>query len=140
MPEVTLEIGGRNFIVACQAGEEPHLQRAAALLNTEAQALTDAIGRVPETRMLLMAGLMLADRTVGLADQAEAADKRAASIESQMRKVEENAAALATKALHSANEDTARELDEARKTAEAALAALAQATERAEAMAAKVDG
>ncbi|NOX39901.1 MAG: cell division protein ZapA [Alphaproteobacteria bacterium] len=73
MPEVDIHIGGRVFQVACQEGEEHFLQSAAGLLDTEAQSLAEALGRVPETRMLLMAGLMLADKTAGLEEQLRAA-------------------------------------------------------------------
>ncbi|MEM8804182.1 MAG: cell division protein ZapA [Pseudomonadota bacterium] len=69
MPEVNIKIGGRSFAVACQDGEEHFLQSAAALLDTEAKALMDQIGRLPESRMLLMAGLMLADKHAGSEDQ-----------------------------------------------------------------------
>lgn len=65
MPEVTINIGGRPFNVACQEGEEHFLQSAAALLDNEAKSLMDQIGRLPEARMLLMAGLMLADKHAG---------------------------------------------------------------------------
>ena len=66
MPEVTIEIGGREFEVACQTGEEPYLQAAAKMLDEEASVLSAQVGRVPEARMLLMAGLMLADKTADL--------------------------------------------------------------------------
>jgi len=66
MPEVTIEIGGRDFEVACQAGEEPYLHAAAKMLDEEASVLSAQVGRVPEARMLLMAGLMLADKTADL--------------------------------------------------------------------------
>ena len=69
MPEVTIEIGGRNFQVACQEGEEQYLHTAAKMLDDEAQVLSDQIGRVPEARMLLMAGLMLADKTAAVEDK-----------------------------------------------------------------------
>lgn len=39
------------------------------MLDAEAAHLSAQIGRMPESRMLLMAGLMLADRTAGLEDQ-----------------------------------------------------------------------
>ena len=61
MPEVTIRIGGRAFDVSCQEGEESYLHAAARMLDDEAQVLSDQIGRMPEARMLLMAGLMLAD-------------------------------------------------------------------------------
>jgi cell division protein ZapA len=69
MAEVTIMIGGRSFEVACQDGEEHFLHAAAALLNAEATALSSQIGRMPEPRMLLMSGLMLADKTAGLEER-----------------------------------------------------------------------
>ena len=76
MPEIEIEIGGRTFEVACQEGEEHYLQFAARMLDEEASVLTAQIGRIPEARMLLMAGLMLADKTAGMQDKLrEAEDK-----------------------------------------------------------------
>ena len=69
MADITIAIGGREFEVACKDGEEHFLRSAAAMLDVEASALNDALGRMPETRMLLMAGLMLADKTASLEDQ-----------------------------------------------------------------------
>lgn len=80
MPEVEIHIGGRVFRVACQEGEEHFLQSAASLLDNEAQSLADALGRVPETRMLLMAGLMLADKTAGLEEELRAAESKLARV------------------------------------------------------------
>jgi cell division protein ZapA len=81
MPEIDIHIGGRVFQVACQEGEEHFLQSAAALLDNEAQALAEALGRVPEARMLLMAGLMLADKTAGLEEELRLAEKRLIELE-----------------------------------------------------------
>jgi len=69
MPEVKISIGGRHFDVACQEGEESYLHSAAKMLDDEAQVLADAVGRMPEARMLLMAGLMLADKTASVEDK-----------------------------------------------------------------------
>ncbi|MGB7243329.1 MAG: cell division protein ZapA [Sulfitobacter sp.] len=69
MPEVTISIGGRRFEVACQEGEEQYLHSAAKMLDDEAQVLSDQVGRMPEARMLLMAGLMLADKTASFEDR-----------------------------------------------------------------------
>ncbi|MCC7321280.1 MAG: cell division protein ZapA [Rubellimicrobium sp.] len=76
MPQVEVTIGGRSFEVACQSGEEPYLRTAAALLDSEAAALSAQIGRMPEARMLLMAGLMLADKAAGLEDRLIEAERR----------------------------------------------------------------
>ena len=69
MPEVTIQIGGRGFDVSCQEGEESYLHTAAKMLDDEAQVLADQAGRMPEARMLLMAGLMLADKTASVEDR-----------------------------------------------------------------------
>ncbi|MEI4470217.1 cell division protein ZapA [Frigidibacter sp. MR17.24] len=77
MPEIRISIGNRDFDVACQQGEEHFLRAAAAMLDAEAQPLLAQLGRIPETRMLLMAGLLLADRTAALEDQLREAEGRA---------------------------------------------------------------
>lgn len=76
MPEVKIAIGGREFEVACQVGEEHFLKSAAALLNNEASVLSSQIGRLPAERMLLMAGLMLADKTAGMEEQMRALESK----------------------------------------------------------------
>ncbi len=64
MAEVDLKIGGRTYKVACQDGEEDHLIAAAGTLNAEAETVLEASGaRLSEARLLLMAGLMLADQS-----------------------------------------------------------------------------
>ncbi|MGI9388738.1 MAG: cell division protein ZapA [Boseongicola sp.] len=78
MPEVQISIGGRPFAVACQDGEEHFLQSAAKLLDNEASTLMDQIGRLPEARMLLMAGLMLADKTAGSDEQMKSLEDKVA--------------------------------------------------------------
>lgn len=84
MPEVEISIGGRSFEVACQAGEEHFLLTAAQMLDDEAQVLLQQIGRVPEARMLLMAGLMLADKTAGLEDKLREMEARVEQAEQQV--------------------------------------------------------
>lgn len=83
MPELDISIGGRNFQVACQPGEEPFLRAAAALLDNEAAPLISQAGRMPESRLLLMAGLMLADRFAGIEDQLRRAEARLHDLESR---------------------------------------------------------
>ncbi len=73
MPEIKIHIGGRDFDVVCKDGEEEFLHSAASMLDVEATALNTAMGRIPESRMLLMSGLMLADKTASLEDQLAAA-------------------------------------------------------------------
>jgi len=76
MPDVKVTIGGRDFEVSCQTGEEHFLKSAAALLDAEASVLSSQIGRLPENRMLLMAGLMLSDKTAGLDEQLRSLEQK----------------------------------------------------------------
>lgn len=126
MPEVTISIGGRNFVVACQVGEEAFLETAAGMLDTEAQALSNQVGRVPEERMLLMAGLMLADRTASVED-------RVRDMESKLAETE-----AALEALRNAPEPEARQV-EVPIVPVALTEALAETAARAEALAAQID-
>lgn len=84
MPQVEVSIGGRRFEVACQEGEEEFLQIAAHQLDVEATTLAAQIGRLPESRMLLMAGLMLADRTTNTEAQLQSAQEEIAALRKQI--------------------------------------------------------
>ena len=84
MPEVTIHIGGRSFDVSCQEGEESYLHSAAKMLDDEASVLSDQIGRMPESRMLLMAGLMLADKTAATEDRIREVETRLAEREAEL--------------------------------------------------------
>jgi cell division protein ZapA len=94
MPEVTIKIGQRPYTVNCPAGEEPQLQKAREALDAEASSLLAQVERVPEAQMLLMSGLMLADRTLALQDQLrqaqealEQAQRNAHEIEPEIKTV-----------------------------------------------------
>jgi cell division protein ZapA len=87
MPETVIKIGGRDFTVSCQEGEEHFLQAAAKLLDNEADVLIAQIGRMPEARMLLMAGLMLADKTAGLEEKLREAHTKLGAQEAQIEEL-----------------------------------------------------
>lgn len=84
MAEQTISVGGKRFEIACRDGEEHLLQTAAAMLDAEAQTVLAQAGRVPEARLLLMAGLLLADRTVAAEQALGAAEARAAALEAEV--------------------------------------------------------
>ena len=83
MADLDITIGGRSFSVACQEGEEHFLRSAALMLDAEAQPLLEQMGRLPEGRMLLMAGLMLADRTAAVEDEARRLRAKLAEIDAR---------------------------------------------------------
>ena len=91
MPEVRISIGGRDFDVACQEGEEHFLRSAAQMLDSEAQTLISQIGRMPESRMLLMAGLLLADKAAGSEDKVRAMERKVGAMTAELEEAREAA-------------------------------------------------
>ena len=83
MPDLEILIGGRSFTVSCQPGEEHFLRGAAAMLDIEAQPLVAQMGRLPESRMLLMAGLMLADKAAAVEDENRQLKLKLAEVEAR---------------------------------------------------------
>ncbi len=61
MPEISLNINERTYQVTCDDGQEDHLRRLAGHLNERIQGLVGAVGQVGESRLLVMASLMVAD-------------------------------------------------------------------------------
>lgn len=60
MSNVTLEIAGRRYTVACAAGEEAHIEMLGASISGKLAALPGVSGQ-SEPRTLLFAALLLAD-------------------------------------------------------------------------------
>lgn len=87
MPEQIITIGHKDFTVSCQPGEEQYLLAAAEMLDAEARTLLNQIGRVPAERMLLMAGLMLADKTAESDDKLKAAEAQIASLRDEISRL-----------------------------------------------------
>ncbi len=62
MAHVIVQVNGRPYTMQCPEGEEPHLRELADLLDSEVQRVKQSVGNVGDIRMLVMAGLMVADR------------------------------------------------------------------------------
>jgi cell division protein ZapA len=117
MPLVNVMINGRAYTIACDDGEETHLKELAVHVDGKAREVLGSVGQVGETRMLLMAALLLADEhhdlvakvatghdvprgssedTQKLHLKAEQAESQAAdTLESAAKKLEDIAARLA---------------------------------------------
>jgi cell division protein ZapA len=61
MAQVTVTINGKNYTLACDDGEEEHLRELAHEVDRRVAQLKADIGHADETRLLLMAGLVIAD-------------------------------------------------------------------------------
>ena len=90
MPEVAIKIGDKKFTVTCQPGEESALEAAASLLNDEASFLVSEIGQLSEQKMLLMSGLMLADKMTSQSEKMAKAEKALEETLAKAKKLEEN--------------------------------------------------
>lgn len=100
MAHVIVEVNGRPYTMQCPDGEEDHLRELASLLDTEVIRIRQSVGTVGDIRLLVMAGLMVADRLSesirkieDLEDQVRGLkDSRAASAD-EMRALEQKVTA-----------------------------------------------
>ncbi len=61
MAQTTVRINGRAYAIACDDGQETHLARLAEFVDKRIGQLAAAIGRVDDSRLLVMASLMIVD-------------------------------------------------------------------------------
>ena len=61
MAQVTLSVNGRPYAVGCEDGQEAHLTELARLFDTQVRQVSQDVGQLGETRLFLMAALLLAD-------------------------------------------------------------------------------
>ena len=94
MPEVAINIGDKKFTVTCQPGEESALEAAASLLNDEASFLVSEIGQLSEQKLLLMSGLMLADKMAAQSQKLAKAERALEEALKTAKTLEENDASL----------------------------------------------
>jgi cell division protein ZapA len=62
MAHVIVEVNGRPYTMQCPDGEEDHLRELARLLDAEVTRIKQSVGTVGDIRILVMSGLMVADR------------------------------------------------------------------------------
>ena len=61
MGQVRITLNGRGYDIACEDGQEEHVMRLANAMSERVNQLVAANGQVGEARLLLMAGLLMAD-------------------------------------------------------------------------------
>lgn len=96
MSNVTLEIVGRRYTIACAEGEEAHIEMLGASIDKKLSTLENLSNQSPE-RVLLYAALLLADELheSNSADPA-ASENSAVQLESLADKLESVAMQLET--------------------------------------------
>ena len=61
MGQVRITLNGRGYDIACDDGQEEHVMRLANAMSERVNQLVASNGQVGEARLLLMAGLLMAD-------------------------------------------------------------------------------
>lgn len=62
MPSLDIDIGGRNYKIACEEGQETHLETLARGIDGHVKALKAKFGEIGDTRLTIMAALVVADQ------------------------------------------------------------------------------
>ena len=63
MADVEISINNRSYRISCKDGEEDRIRGLATLLNKQIIQLADKIGQLGEARMILLASLILLDKS-----------------------------------------------------------------------------
>jgi len=119
MPLVNVLVNGRAYTVACDEGEEEHLRELGQYLDKRVRELSATVGQVADSRLLLMAGLVIADELSDAMAKLEERNKELTAIKS--------AQALAAESLANEDDRAADALEFAASRLEAIAARLAPA-------------
>ena len=71
MAEVDITINGRSYRISCKDGEEARIKSLTTLINNQVQKLSEKIGQLGEARMILLASLVLLDKSDEVEKEAE---------------------------------------------------------------------
>jgi cell division protein ZapA len=96
MSNVTLDIGGRSYAVACENGQEAHVLRLGRAIDARLSSMPSATGQ-SEARMLLFAALLMADECHELSQgraRGSSGDDRGEALESIADRLEKCATLL----------------------------------------------
>ena len=101
MAHVELEINERKYKIACDNGQEAHLKKLGDYVEGRVQELVTSIGQVGNSRLLVMASLLIADELLensarleashigdGATEQTEQDEKLSLAIERLAKRIE----------------------------------------------------
>ncbi|WP_262693994.1 cell division protein ZapA [Kordiimonas aquimaris] len=61
MAQINVTVAGKSYPLACADGDEDRLHSLAAYIDSKTADLTEKLGHVNETRLILMAAVLIAD-------------------------------------------------------------------------------
>lgn len=76
MANVIVTVADRPYTMQCPDGEEQHLRDLAKLLDTEVSRIKQSVGSIGDIRLLVMSGLMVADRLTEAMQKIEALEEQ----------------------------------------------------------------
>ena len=121
MAQVSVTINGRTYRLACDDGQERHLLALSDYVNRHVESLKESFGQVGDTRLLLMASVMIADEMVELR-------RRADAMEAEIHRMRQAREAVADR-LQDAQESVARTLNMAAERIEGLAARVSAAVD-----------
>ena len=98
MPLVNVMVNGRAYTIACDDGEEEHLRGLAAMVDAKAREVLGSVGQVGDSRLLLMAALLIADEHHEMSGRLEIVDQEPAAAAPEGESAAETLAAEALEA------------------------------------------
>jgi cell division protein ZapA len=81
MAEVSVTINGRVYRMACDPGQEDHLARLGRELDQRIAQLRDSFGEIGDTRLAVMAAIMVADELSELKRRLRGAEQEIQSLQ-----------------------------------------------------------
>ena len=97
MANVVVTVADRPYTMQCPDGEEDHLRELATLLDTEVARIKSSVGSIGDIRLLVMSGLMVADRLSESMQKIEALEEQVQGLresrnllQTQMKTLETN--------------------------------------------------
>ena len=88
MGQVVVTIAGRSFRLACEDGDEPRLAALAQTFDATVDELRGSFGEVGDTRLAVMAGLVMTDRLGEAQAQIERLSAQVAELQAQLAQVQ----------------------------------------------------
>lgn len=99
MPLVNVLVNGRAYTLACDAGEEEHLRELGRYLDKRVSELQGSVGAVGDARLLLMAGLVVADELSDALARLSEREREVATLKSSLTNAQADAQNTETRAI-----------------------------------------
>jgi cell division protein ZapA len=80
MGQVSVTVNGRNFMVACDDGQEDHVTELAVYIDGHVTELANSVGQVGDARLMLMASLLVTDELSEMINRVEALETEVADL------------------------------------------------------------